>query len=62
MCHALRPPLLVGLDMIRCYGLVLDYHYETVYSHRLKHIIPSKVLSSGHVAVYMLPGEEDYQY
>ena len=25
-------PLLVGLDMIRFYGLVLDYYHDTVYS------------------------------
>ena len=53
-------PLLVGLDMIRCYGLVLDYHHDTVYCHRLKRIIRLKVLPSGHLAVFMLPGEEDY--
>ena len=53
-------PLLVGLDMIRFYGLVLHYHHDTVDSHRLKRIIPSKVLPSGHLAVFMLPGKEDY--
>ena len=53
-------PLLVGLVMIRIYGLVLDYHHDTVYSHRLKRIIPLKASPSGHLAVFMLPGEEDY--
>ena len=55
-------PLLVGLDMIRRYGLVLDYFHDTVYSHHLGRIIPSKVLSSGHLAVSMLPNEEDRNY
>ena len=49
-------PLLVGLDMIRYYGSVLDYYHDTVYSHHLERVIPSKVWSSGHLAVYMLPG------
>ena len=53
-------PLLVGLDMIRLYGLALDCHHDTVCSHRPKRIIPSKVLPSGHLAVFMLPGKEDY--
>jgi hypothetical protein len=53
-------PLLIGLDMIRYYGLVLDYHNDTVYSHGLHRYVPSAVLPSGHLAVYMLPSDEDY--
>ena len=26
-------PFLVGLDVLREYGLVIDYHYNRVYSH-----------------------------
>ena len=47
--------ILIGLDMLRYYGLVLDYANDTVYSHRLKRGIPSTVLKSGHLAISMLP-------
>ena len=46
-----RSPVLLGLDVIRYYGLVLDYYNNTVYSHRLKKYIPSVVLPSGHLAI-----------
>ena len=26
-------PFLIGLDVLREYGLVIDYHYNRVYSH-----------------------------
>ena len=26
-------PFLIGLDVLREYGLVIDYHYNCVYSH-----------------------------
>ena len=53
-------PVLVGLDMRRRYGLVLDYYNDTVHSHHLGRMVPSKVLSSGHLAVHMLPNQHDY--
>ena len=52
--------LFLGLDTIRQYGLVLDYYHNTVYSHILGRYVPSKVLSSGHIAVRMLPDPEVY--
>ena len=52
-------PLLIGTDMLRYYGLVLDYAYNTVYSHRLKRDIPCILLKSGQLALKMTP-EEDY--
>ena len=52
-------PLLTGTDMLRYYGLVLDYAYNTVYSHRLKRDIPCILLKPGHLALKMTP-EEDY--
>ena len=53
-------PLLIGTDMLRYYGLVLDYGYNTVYSHRLKRDVPCTRLPSGHLAISMLPTEENY--
>ena len=53
-------PLLIGTDMLRYYGMVLDYGYNTVYSHRLKRGIPCIVLKSGHLAISMLPEGEVY--
>ena len=33
-------PFLIGLDMFREYGLVIDYHYNRVHSHILKRYLP----------------------
>jgi len=52
-------PILIGLDMLRYYGLVLDYAHDTVYSHRLKRSIPCTVLKSGHLGLSMMPEESD---
>ena len=52
--------LLLGLDTIRKYGLVLDYYHDAAYSHILKRYIPSIILSSGHMAVRVLPDPQDY--
>ena len=49
-------PILIGLDMLRYYGLVLDYAHDTVYSHRLKRV----VLKSGHLGISMLPVDGKY--
>ena len=53
-------PLLIGTDMLRYYGMVIDYGYDTVYSHRLKRDIPCTVLKSGHIAISMTPGKNNY--
>ena len=48
-------PVLIGTDILRYYGLVLDYHNDTVYSHRLQCMLPAERLPSGHLAVQLLP-------
>ena len=53
-------PLLLGCDVRREYGIVSDYHHNTVYSHVLERYIPSKVLSSGHIGIRMLPGPSSH--
>jgi len=53
-------PILIGLDMLRYYGLVLDYAHDTVYSHCLKRSIPCTVLKSGHLGSSMMPEDSDY--
>ena len=53
-------PILIGLDMLRYYGLVLDYAHDTVYSHRLKRNIPCTVLKSGHLGLSMMPEDGKY--
>ena len=58
--HKTETPLLIGTDMLRYYGMVLDYAHDTVYSHRLKRDIPCIVLPSGHIAISMIPEEGKY--
>ena len=53
-------PILIGLDMLRYYGLVLDYAHNTVHSHRLKRGIPCTVLKSGHLGLSVMPGADNY--
>ena len=48
-------PVLIGTDMLRYYVLVLDYHNDTVFSHRLQFMLPAERLPSGHLAVQLLP-------
>ena len=57
-------PLLIGTDMLRYYGPVLDYARNTVYNHRLKRYIPCTILKSGHLALLMTPEDapEDGEY
>ena len=37
-------PFLIGLDVLREYGLVIDYHHNRVYSHILKFYFPCAIL------------------
>ena len=37
-------PFLIGLDVIREYGLVIDYHYNRVHSHIMKRYLPCAIL------------------
>ena len=53
-------PLLLGCDTLREYGIVLDYHHDTVYSHTLERYIPSKVVFSGHIGIRVLPDLQQY--
>ena len=47
-----RPsPVLLGIDMLKRYELVIDYGRNTVYSHKLRKKIPTKILSCGHLAI-----------
>ena len=46
---------LIGLVLLREYGLVIDYHYNRVYSHILKRYLPCAILPTGHLALEMLP-------
>ena len=39
-------PFLTGLDVLREYGLVIDYHHNRVYSHILKRYLPCAILST----------------
>ena len=48
-------PVLIGTDMLRRYGLVLDYHNDTVFRHPLQCMLPAERLPSGHLAVQLLP-------
>ena len=53
-------PILIGLDMLRYYGPVLDYAHNTVYSHRLQGNIPCIVLTSGRLGLSMMPVDGKY--
>ena len=49
-------PFLTGLDVLREYGLVIDYHYNRVYSHILKRYLPCTILPTRHLAfLEMMP-------
>ena len=53
-------PLHLGRDVLREYGLVLDYHHNIVYRYVLERYIPSKVFSSGHIGIRMLPDPQQH--
>ena len=44
-------PILLGLDVLRQYGIVLDYYNDTVYSHVLGKYLNTVILSSGHLGL-----------
>ena len=52
-------PFLIGLDVLREYGLVIDYHYNRVYSHILKRYLPCAILPTGHLALEMMPSNSE---
>ena len=52
-------PFLIGLDVLREYGSVIDYHYNRVYSHILKRYLRCAILPTGHLALDMLPSNSE---
>ena len=52
-------PFLIGLDVLREYGLVIGYHSNRVYSHILKRYLPCAILPTGHLALEMLPSNSE---
>ena len=52
-------PFLIGLDVLREYGLVIDYHHNRVYSHILKRYLPCAILPKRHLALEMLPSNSE---
>ena len=52
-------PFLIGLDVLRECGLVIDYHYNRVYSHILKRYLPCAVLPTRHLALDILPSNSE---
>ena len=52
-------PCLIGLDVLREYGLAIDYHYTRVYSHIMKRYFPSAILPTGHLALEMMPSKSE---
>ena len=52
-------PFLIGLDVPREYGLVIDCHHNRVYSHILKRYFPCAILPTGHLALEMLPSDSE---
>ena len=48
-------PFLTGLDVSREYGLVIDHHYNRVYSHILKRYLPRGILPTRHLALEKMP-------
>ena len=52
-------PFLIGLDVLREYQLVIDYHYNRVYSHILKRHLPCAILPTGHLALGMMPSNSE---
>ena len=52
-------PFLIGLDVLREYGLVIDNCYNRVYSHILKRDLPCVILPTGHLALEMMPSNRE---
>ena len=50
---------LIGLDVLREYGLVIDYHDNRVCSHILKRCLLCAILPTGHLALEMMPSNSE---
>ena len=46
---------LIGLEVIRAYGLAIDYHHSGVYSNVMKRYFLCALLPTGHLALEMIP-------
>ena len=52
-------PFLIGLDVLREYGLVIDCHYNRVHIHILKRYLPCAIQPTEHLALEMLPSNSE---
>ena len=52
-------PFIIGLDVLRKCGSVIDNHYNRVYSHILKRYFPCAILPTGHLALEKLPSNSE---
>ena len=52
-------PFLISLDVLRGYGLVIDYHFNRDYSHMKRYFLCA-ILPTGHLALEMLPSNSEY--
>ena len=52
-------PFLTGLDVLREYGVVIDYHHNRVHSHIMKSYLPCAILPTGHLAQEMMPSKRE---
>ena len=50
---------LIGQDVIRECGLVIDHHYHCVHGHIMKRYIPSAILPTGRLASEMMPSKSE---
>ena len=53
-------PFLIDLDVLRKYGLVIDYHFNRVCSDILKSYLPCAILPTGRLALEMLPSNSEW--
>ena len=58
-CRTSHPLFLLGLDVLREFVLVIDYHYNRVYNHILIRYLPCALLPTGHLALEMLPSNSE---
>ena len=56
-CVKTPTPILIGLDVHRDLGLVVDFHYKTAYSYAMNKFIEIVTLPSGHMALDLTPKE-----
>ena len=52
-------PFLIGLDVLRENGLVINYHCNRVHNHTLKRYLRCAILPTRHLAFEMLPSNSE---